>query len=166
MPIRQGGRLATVSRSFARVTRFVSTVFPCRFTPWRWNTFLAKSIPSVVTFMIDSSFFGWMIRCDSIIVAHSRPLTKREGSIPLLWASVPGAVERHARPQGGRGLRSRSRAVPEGREGDWEVPSRHTEGRRTRLRDFLDQNSRRLGEITKLRNGVFVTHDEETERSR
>ena len=47
--------------------------------------FFAKSIPNVVTFMIDSSFFGWMIRCDSIIVAHSRPFTKREGSIPLLW---------------------------------------------------------------------------------
>ncbi len=54
-----------------------------------------------------------------------------------MWASVPGAVERHARPQGGRGLpqakpQADQRAVPEGREGDWEVLSRHTEGRRTR----------------------------------
>jgi hypothetical protein len=33
-----------------------------------------------------------------------------------------------------------------------------------RVRDFFDQNGGRFREVTKLREGIFVSHDDKTER--
>ena len=53
-----------------------------------------------------------------------------------MWAG--GACRTAGRPRPAEGeAAGRIRAVPEGRERDWEVLSRHTEGRRTRKKEYV-----------------------------
>src|SRR6266849_10798468 len=49
MPIRQGGNWAMNGSTFCRASRFFTTTCPRASTPWMHTTFLAISIPTVVT---------------------------------------------------------------------------------------------------------------------
>lgn len=50
MPIRHVGRLTKNAAICSRL----SCVLPCSLMPWTWNTFFAKSMPTVAFFMVDA----------------------------------------------------------------------------------------------------------------
>src|SRR5512134_1528243 len=94
MPIRQGDRLAKKGMTSARRNRLRRTTRPSASTPWTWNTFLAKSNPTVVTFIADgpSRFVAsmtttlWHVRCRRAGAVH--PITFG------CWTRLPANLER------------------------------------------------------------------------
>src|ERR1017187_2063047 len=54
MPITHGAKLAKNTPTCARRSCLRSTAFPRSSIPCTWNTFFAKSIPTVVIFMLDA----------------------------------------------------------------------------------------------------------------
>jgi len=50
-----------LSHVCGKVPELIEDVFPCSFTPWTWNTFLARSMPTVAIFMVDAPVrFKWL----------------------------------------------------------------------------------------------------------
>ena len=52
--VRHGGRLAKNAATWSRLNYFFKAVWPHSSTAWIWNTFFARSIPTVVIFMMDA----------------------------------------------------------------------------------------------------------------
>ena len=81
MPIRHGGILLKNSSIWWRLSCFLSTAFPRSSTPWTWKTFFAKSMPTVVIFMVDAPApLKWLASAPTL--AHTMPLGVG-ASIPL-----------------------------------------------------------------------------------
>src|ERR1022692_4596778 len=91
MPITHGAKLAKNTPTCARRSGLRSTAFPRSSIPCTWNTFFAKSIPTVVIFMLDAT-----IHLSGHQHFHFGTLMPfRVGApIPLLWgASVGGLID-------------------------------------------------------------------------
>src|SRR5689334_7126593 len=56
MPTRHGSSFAKNAAIWSRLTCLRATTLPRSSTAWIWNTFFAKSRPTVVTFMLDAYF--------------------------------------------------------------------------------------------------------------
>jgi hypothetical protein len=54
MPMTQGGRFAKNTATGAQRSCLRRTALPRSSTPWSWKMFLAKSIPTVVIFIVDA----------------------------------------------------------------------------------------------------------------
>jgi hypothetical protein len=62
MPIRQGGKLTKKVAIWSRRSCFFNTALPSSSTPCTWNTFFAKSMPTVVIFTVDApALFKWLM---------------------------------------------------------------------------------------------------------
>ena len=61
MPIRHGGRFAKNAAIWSRRSCLRSTALATLIDPCTWNTFFARSMPTVVIFMVDAPFrFKWL----------------------------------------------------------------------------------------------------------